>query len=128
MEKTFSITNATKGRLPRLPFSEMKKAVLGASYTLSLVFINDTSAQRFNQVYRKKSTPANVLAFPLADDEGEICINTSRAKREAPEYGLTYRNHLAFLFIHGLLHLKGERHGSTMEKEERKYMRRFGLM
>ncbi|MBI4120823.1 MAG: rRNA maturation RNase YbeY [Parcubacteria group bacterium] len=127
MEKNFSITRATKGRLPRLPFSEIKRAVLGASYTLSLVFIDDKSAKRLNKVYRRKDTPANVLAFPLSKDEGEICINTDRGKREAKEFGSSYRNHLAFLFIHGLLHLKGGRHGSTMTKEERKWMKKFIL-
>jgi len=32
---------------------------------------------------------------------------------------------LKYLFIHGLLHLKGFEHSSTMEKEEKKYMRLF---
>ena len=73
----------------------------------------------------KKMTPAkirgakvsNVLAFPLSKTSGEILICKSAAKPFTVEY----------LFIHGLLHLKGLKHGATMEREERRVMTTFGL-
>lgn len=40
---------------------------------------------------------------------------------------MTERTYLAFLFIHGLLHLRGMDHGDTMEDEERRIMQQFGL-
>ena len=35
--------------------------------------------------------------------------------------------YIAFLFIHGLLHLKGHDHGDTMESLERRYVKQFGI-
>jgi ssRNA-specific RNase YbeY (16S rRNA maturation enzyme) len=42
-------------------------------------------------------------------------------------FGMTMRTFTAFLVIHGMLHLKGLEHGSTMETAERKYMKQFGF-
>lgn len=38
---------------------------------------------------------------------------------------VAYKNYLAYLFIHGLLHLKGYEHSSKMESEECKILKRF---
>ena len=40
---------------------------------------------------------------------------------------MTPQTFLSYLFIHGLLHLRGEEHGDTMEREERRIMKKFGL-
>jgi ssRNA-specific RNase YbeY (16S rRNA maturation enzyme) len=38
---------------------------------------------------------------------------------------MTYPKLLKFLFIHGCLHLKGFKHSSKMEKEEKRIMNKF---
>ena len=111
---TFSITQMTKGKLPRLPFARMKTAVLGSRHTISLVFIGDKRSRTLNKKYRKKDRPTNVLSFPIADSEGEIFINLAQARREAHKFHISYNSHVARLFIHALLHLKGFRHSSKM--------------
>lgn len=123
----FSVTVTTKGKLPRLPFVEMKRAILGKNYELSLVFAGDTLTRRLNRTYREKDKPANVLSFPISKKQGEIFINLKRAKNEAPKFGDSYTNFVGFLFIHGALHLKGMDHGGRMERAEKKLRKQFGF-
>lgn len=126
-EKTFEITNMTKGRLPGLPFANIKEAVIGKKYKLSLVIIGDARSKSLNKKYRKRNKPANVLSFPLEKGEGEIFINPTEASRDAKKFAMTTKNFIGFLFIHGLLHLKGMRHGSKMEYKERAYRKKFNI-
>ena len=74
---------------------------------------------------RNKSYVPNVLSYESGKNSGEIIICLSVAKQQASSYDLSYRNFTAFLFIHGLLHLKGLPHGSTMEQHERTLLKRF---
>lgn len=76
---------------------------------------------------KKKDKASNVLAFPLSRASGEILICKATAKKEAKLYSMTQEVFVNYLFIHGLLHLKGLKHGATMEHEERRIMRRFNL-
>ncbi|MEO8637721.1 MAG: rRNA maturation RNase YbeY [Candidatus Taylorbacteria bacterium] len=123
----FSITNTTKGKLPGLPFSGMKNSVLGKSYLLSLVIVGDSRSRKLNLRYRRKNKPANVLAFPLSEQEGEIFLNLARAKREAKLFERNEKNFAGFLFIHALTHLKGFTHSSRMESEEVVVRKKFGI-
>jgi len=126
--KSFDITDKTrKGKLPRLPFEQIKNHLLGKKYDLSLVFIGDKSSRNLNKKYRKKDYPTNVLSFPIDKDSGEIFINLRKTEREAKNYGHSVKKHVAYLFIHGLLHLKGMDHGSTMESTEKKVLKKFGF-
>lgn len=125
--ESLTITNKTKGKLPRLPFLDMKNAALGKHYELSLVFIGERRSKKLNIAYRNKHKSGNVLSFPLDKKTGEIFICPARARREMKNFDRTYDNFIAFLFIHGLLHLKGMDHGSTMEKAEEKIRTQFGV-
>jgi len=128
-QESFAITNKTKGNLPtgRLPFQALKETVLGKNYALSLVFVTTKESQKLNKIYREKNKPTNILSFPLNDQTGEIVICPTIAKQEAPKFDRSFENYLGFLFIHGLLHLKGFDHGSTMENEEQKIRTQFGI-
>lgn len=90
-------------------FSKIKGKILGKKFELSLVRASDSLMQRLNRTYRKKNKTANVLAFPLSKTSGEIFINPLRAE----PFGVR------FLFIHACLHLKGMRHGATMNRVEK---------
>lgn len=127
MARKVSILNKTKGTLPRVPFSRIKNSTLGAGYDLSLVFVTDSESRKINIKHRGKDYIPNVLSFELSDDSGEIFINPFEAKRQASGFNRTYRSMIVFLYIHGLCHLKGMQHGSTMEKSEAKLRKKFGL-
>ena len=102
-----------------MPFANIKDSVLGKSYELSLVFIGETTSRKLNKQYRQKDKATNVLSFPLDKKSGEIFITPSVAKKEGHSVG--------FLFIHGLLHLKGLEHGDTMERAEIKLRKIFNV-
>lgn len=128
IDNNFSIRNLGKGKPPRLPFSDIKKEVLGEKYELSVIFAPKKMAQELNKAHREKDYVPNVLSFPLSKTSGEIFINLETVKKEAPLFEQTYTKFLGFIFIHGLLHLKGMDHGSTMEKYEKKFCKKFNCI
>ena len=113
--------------MPRIPFENIARRILGARYELSLVICGDTLAQRMNNTYRKKNYFPNVLSFPLGPHEGEIFLNIPAAAREAKRYGIPLIERTALLFVHGCFHLKGLQHGRIMESAEKRVLRHFGL-
>ena len=122
-----SVTNMTKGKLLSLPFASMKEAVLGKKYTLSVVFVTKSMIKKLNNTYRDKNKPTDILSFPLSNNAGEIFINIEEAKKESKKFEREFENFLSFLFIHGLVHLKGFDHSSKMESEERKFRKIFSI-
>ena len=83
--------------------------------------------QKLNKEYREINKPTDILSFPLSDSFGEIYINPEMTKIEAKKFDRSYENFFAFLLIHGLVHLKGFDHGSTMEDMEIQYRKKFGV-
>lgn len=124
---SLTITNTTKGKLPRLPFAKMADAVLGEEYECSLVIVSPKKSRELNREYREKDNSTNILSFPLSEDEGEIFLDLDKAKKEAPLFERSYTNFVGFLFIHGLLHLKGLDHGTKMENAEKKFRKLFNI-
>ena len=123
---TFSLS-ATAKSYPTWPYETIKNAVLGKNYLLSLSFVGSTRAKTFNQTYRKKDYVPNVLSFPLDETTGEIIICPQVARSEAKKFGLSVDGYIAYLFIHGCVHLKGHDHGDTMDGLEQKYMKQFKI-
>ena len=110
-----------------LPFSIMTEKVLGPDYELSLVFNSPEEMVQLNKQYRDKDYVADILSFPLTETSGEIFMCLDQVRIKAQEYNQTFENHVAFLFIHGLHHLKGLDHGSRMDKEEKMIRDFFGI-
>lgn len=129
MDDYFGVTNTTKSTLPidRVLFANIKDFVLGKKYELSLVFVTPQQSHKHNLHYRQKDKPTNILSFPLDNTHGEIIICPQYAKKEAVDFDRSYPNYLIFLFIHGLVHLKGFDHGSRMETEEVKIRNKFQI-
>lgn len=105
----------------------MKEAVLGKKYRLSIAIITLAKMRSLNKTYRKKDAPTDILSFPLSKTEGEIFLNLQDARKESKKFGRTFENFIAFLLIHGLVHLKGFAHGSRMEALETKFRKKFGI-
>jgi probable rRNA maturation factor len=127
----FSLTHTVKN-IPHWPYETIKNDVLGKRYCLSLSFVGPTRAQKLNLTYRKKDYTPNVLSFPLDDTTGEIVICPDIAVKEAHQYQLSVPGYIAFLYIHGLLHLKGHDHHTdaearTMERLEQKFVRKYNV-
>lgn len=122
---SLSVVRKTKGKLPSLPFEDLKNVILGKKYELSLVFVGDTESQRLNNTYRQKDYPTNILSFPLSEDSGEIFINLKKVRTDAPLFEKSYSDFLLQIVIHGMVHLRGLDHGSEMDGLEEKYWKKF---
>ncbi|KJS80381.1 MAG: hypothetical protein JM58_18795 [Peptococcaceae bacterium BICA1-8] len=103
---------------------------------ISLVFRDDDGIQELNKEYRGKDMSTDVLSFALletGEDEltiidgeeelllGDIIISLETAWRQAQEYGHSLEREIAYLMVHGLLHLLGYDH---MTDEDQVVMRR----
>jgi rRNA maturation RNase YbeY len=113
--------------LPELPFEAIKNTILGKKYDLTVTFIGNDRARTLNRIYRNKDYVPNVLSFPLTESSGEIYIAPKIAKREASKFDLSENGYLGYLYIHGLLHLKGLDHSEAMDALEKKYCRHFKI-
>lgn len=125
--ENFTITSTIKHYPIHIPYEAIKQKILGARYELSLTFIGKSRAAALNQTHRQKTYVPNVLSFPLTETMGEIFICPSIAEKESSKFNLSPDGYVAFLFIHGCLHLKGLDHSDTMDKLEQKYLKLFNL-
>lgn len=113
------------GALPVAPYKEMKEKILGKGYSLTVAFCSPKESQDRNKMYRDKDYATNILSFPIEKNEGEIYICLSVVRKDAKKFSMSYHQFLHLLLAHGMLHLKGYDHGSTMEMLEQKYCKQF---
>jgi len=108
--------------------------------------VDDATIQELNRNYRSKDTPTDVLSFAMEetleeepeiyfDEEseeplpmlGDIVISVPTAKRQAKEYGHSLEREIAFLAVHGFLHLIGYDH-MTEEEETEMFSRQNAIL
>jgi len=125
----FSIINELKGtpQACGVPFLLYKNKILGKKYELDLVFVSDKKIHALNKTYRKVDSSTDILSFPVDKNSGEIFICEKIAKRKAKDFEREYNNFIAFLFIHGCVHLLGYDHGNKMETVENKFRKIFKI-
>ncbi len=119
------VTNLTRRPSPRFAYAKVVEDAL-PGWDISLVFIGPAKARALNEQLRAKSYVPNVLSYEVGAKSGEILICLAEAEKQAPAHFMNTREFVLYLFIHGLLHLKGWAHGATMERCERTLMARFG--
>lgn len=98
-------------------------------YEVSLSLVTEEEIHKLNRDYRGKDAPTDVLSFPMDEDFqleeekilGDVIISTTAVVEQSKDYGHSIKRELAYLFIHGLLHLLGYDH---MESDEKKEMRK----
>ena len=91
------------------------------SSLVSIIFVDNSYSRKLNRRYLAHPYATDVLAFPLRDGEvleGEIYVNLDRAKIQAREHKVQFRNEVTRLVIHGLLHLLGYRDSTRKQKEK----------
>lgn len=98
---------------------------------VSLVLADDEYIQVLNRQYRDKDCSTDVLSFALNEGEeplmidgpeevllGDIIISLETATRQAEEFGHSLERELAYLTVHGILHLLGYDHMTEDDKKE----------
>ncbi len=98
--------------------------------TFSLIFVDEEEIKRINKEYRGIDKVTDVISFALEDSGdlitskirvlGDIYICIPRMLSQAQDYGHSLKRELAFLTVHGLLHLLGYDH-QTKEEEEKMF-------
>ncbi|MFH1667764.1 MAG: rRNA maturation RNase YbeY [Candidatus Komeilibacteria bacterium] len=86
---------------------------------ISIVSITSQWIKKLNQTYRQQDFVTDVLSFRY-ENEGEIFICLSQAKRQAKENKVTLREELQKLIIHGMAHLAGYDHVKKGDYQEMK--------
>ncbi|GHU62029.1 endoribonuclease YbeY [Clostridia bacterium] len=114
---------------------------------LSISFVSDEEIRELNKSYRNQDKITDVLSFPLVDYKkpgdfslclskekqychpktgeillGDIVISVKQAKRQAEEYGHSFKRELAFLIVHSVLHLCGYDHQTKDEEKQMEEM------
>lgn len=99
---------------------------------VSLTIVENKRMQEINREYRQIDRPTDVLSFPLYEPEeefvleeeeefvtlGDIVISMPQAQLQAKEYGHSLQREVAFLAVHGFLHLLGYDHETEEEEKE----------
>ena len=116
-----------------------------ADAELSVTLTDNAHIHAMNREYRHIDRPTDVLSFALNESEepavtggpavnvlGDIIISVERANEQAAEYGHSLRREVAFLTVHGMLHLLGYDHMEEadrleMEKEQKYAMEQLGI-
>lgn len=107
---------------------------IGPDEELSVLICNNEYIHELNATYRNIDRPTDVLSFALnedMDDEnaegegrhllGDLIISIDKAHEQGEEYGHGLEREMAYLTVHGCLHILGYDH---MEDEEKAEMRR----
>lgn len=93
---------------------------------VSIMLTDNSYIRKLNSAYRGYDSPTDVLSFCLQDDTlgkngdyilGDVVISMEKAKEQAWDYGHSLQREVAFLAVHGILHLMGYNH-DTLESEE----------
>ncbi|HOX89685.1 MAG TPA: rRNA maturation RNase YbeY [Burkholderiaceae bacterium] len=85
---------------------------------LTLRFVAEAEARALNRAYRRKSYAPDVLTFDYAHApvvQADIVICVPVAAREAAVQDKPWRQHLAHLVVHGVLHAQGYDHESDRD-------------
>jgi probable rRNA maturation factor len=96
---------------------------------LSILLAGPQKIRALNRQYRGVDSSTDVMAFPIyesprdfpEDSEfllGDVVINPSQAQIQALEQGITLKEELRRLMVHGLLHLVGFEHGNASQRKK----------
>ena len=94
---------------------------------VNIVLVDNNYIRELNLTYRGLDSPTDVLSFCLRDGEseaegdnilGDVIISIEKAEEQATNYAHSLRREVAFLAVHGILHLVGYDHETTAGEED----------
>lgn len=100
-------------------------------WEMSVLLCDNKRIHELNREYRHIDRPTDVLSFALNEGDevngeaesqllGDLVISLERTAEQAKEYGHPFERELAYLTVHGCLHILGYDH---MTEEDKKEMR-----
>ena len=128
------------GRVLGIPASLVRRAVSTVlkgerrRAIVSVTFLGPTAMRQLNRQHKKHDRPTDVLSFALGMPDsglaGDIYLCRAVAVEQAREAGVSLREELVRLVVHGVLHVLGHDHPernrerSAMWRRQEKYVRR----
>jgi len=94
---------------------------------VSVILVDNSYIQDLNLTYRGLDAPTDVLSFNLQDDVtdfeadsilGDVVVSLEKAAEQAAAYRHSLKREVAFLTLHGILHLLGYDHETPEEERE----------
>lgn len=120
-----TITNTTAKRIDSKTITKAVEVTLKAlrkKGIVSVVVVGSRRMRTLNKMYRGKDRVTDVLSFREAEAEirtphflGEVIINVQAIQKQAKEFSPSLKFELAFIVIHGTLHLLGYDDVTTKE-------------
>ncbi|MDR0486119.1 MAG: rRNA maturation RNase YbeY [Elusimicrobiota bacterium] len=104
----FNFNSKCKTDLQKCALSVLKSEKIH-SCNINFILISDAEIKKLNRKYRKTNRITDVISF-LIDPKtftGDIYIARERSKKQAETYNHIWLMELAYLTIHGVLHLCG---------------------
>ncbi|HEX8236851.1 MAG TPA: rRNA maturation RNase YbeY [Abditibacteriaceae bacterium] len=96
---------------------------------IDVSFVSDAEIAELNTLYRRKPRPTDVLSFSQTEGEelpfdlptnplplGDLVISIETAARQAAERHHSLATEVAFLAVHGTLHLLGYDHVTSSQR------------
>jgi probable rRNA maturation factor len=123
------INNLTKFTVDKAFFLGVAKKVLKGenrgTTNLSIAFVTAEEIQKLNKKYRKKDKPTDVLSFEktsdFKDECAEVILCPEYIKEKTKESPRSLRKEMAYMLIHGILHVLGYDHEISKIEEERMF-------
>ncbi|MBR3121367.1 rRNA maturation RNase YbeY [Oceanobacillus profundus] len=146
-DETNTVTSDYVDLLERLLQFAADKEGISKEAEMSVNFVDNKEIQALNRNYRGKDAPTDVISFAMQESVegeieivgedmplalGDIVISVDKAKEQATEYEHSYERELAFLTLHGFLHLLGYDHmnksdEAKMFKRQEEILGAFGI-
>ncbi len=91
---------------------------------LSVVIVDNDQIRDLNRTYLDHDRPTNVISFPQQEGDGpsgdhlgDVVISIEKAGQEAEDAGMTARERMLQLLVHGICHLVGYDHERGTDEE-----------
>lgn len=107
-----------------------KREKIVKNVEISITIVNNEAIQLLNAEYRNKNEATDVLSFQMDnpfrdvhDDTGipimlgDIVLSIDKVNEQAKRYNHSFDREIAFLTVHGFLHLIGYTHDNAVEEK-----------
>ena len=90
---------------------------------LILCFCSLEEIKNLNKKFLKKNRPTDVLSFKAVEEGvfGELALCLEKVKEQARSHDLLFEQELAYLLLHGMLHLLGFHHEAGGDEAKKMY-------
>jgi probable rRNA maturation factor len=115
----------------------VKEEKIKEDFDIEVALMGEGRMRTINKRYAGKNKVADVLTFPLSEIKksskkelqfidleqedaviGQILLCPSRIKKQAKRFKKDFKDQLAFMFLHGFLHLLGYNHKGTQDTKK----------